>query len=131
MPPPHAPPPQPTFTGGPSLKEREGKGSEWRSASGRRQLQTRTQDHGFLPKPPPTDPPGAPPPPPPLPEPPPFQCPPPLGAFGPLLPGGGVAYRSEETSPPCKNNYFFPVSQVKNKSLLNINCFSVPQKFIV
>mmetsp|Transcript_50385 Transcript_50385/g.82356 ORF Transcript_50385/g.82356 Transcript_50385/m.82356 type:complete len:104 (+) Transcript_50385:85-396(+) len=38
--------------GGPSLKEREGKGSEWRSASGRRQLQTRTQDHGFLPKPP-------------------------------------------------------------------------------
>ena len=39
--------------GGPSLKEREGKGSEWRSASGRRQLQTRTQDHGFLPTPPP------------------------------------------------------------------------------
>ena len=39
--------------GGPSLKEREGKGSEWRSASGRRQLQTRTQDHGFLPNPPP------------------------------------------------------------------------------
>ena len=38
-----------TFTEG---KEREGKGSEWRSASGRRQLQTRTQDHGFLPKPP-------------------------------------------------------------------------------
>ena len=37
----------------PSLKEMEGKGSEWRSASGRRQLQTRTQDHGFLPKPPP------------------------------------------------------------------------------
>ena len=39
--------------GGPSLKEREGKGSEWRSASGRRQLQTRTQYHGFLPTPPP------------------------------------------------------------------------------
>ena len=38
--------------GGPSLKEREGKGSEWRSASGRRQLQTRTQYHGFLSKPP-------------------------------------------------------------------------------
>ena len=39
--------------GGPSLKEREGKGSEWRSASGHRQLQTRTQYHGFLPNPPP------------------------------------------------------------------------------
>ena len=40
-------PPPPPF-----LKEREGKGSEWRSASGRRQLQTRAQYHGFLPKPP-------------------------------------------------------------------------------
>ena len=32
------------------MKEREGKGSEWPSASKRRQLQTRTQYHGFLPK---------------------------------------------------------------------------------
>ena len=31
------------------------------------------------------------------PPPPPLQCPPP---WGPLLPGGGVAYKSEETSPP-------------------------------
>ena len=30
---------------------------------------------------------------------PPPPPPPPLGAFGPLLLGGGVAYRSEETSP--------------------------------
>ena len=27
--------------------------------------------------------------------------PPPQGAFGPLLLGGGVAYKSEETPPPC------------------------------
>ena len=27
--------------------------------------------------------------------------PPPQGAFGPLLLGGGVAYKSEETAPPC------------------------------
>ena len=60
--------------------------------------------------PPPTDPPNRPPPPPPppprpslnppLPMPPPPPPPPPPGAFGPLLLGGGVAYRSEETSPP-------------------------------
>ena len=31
---------------------------------------------------------------------PPLQCPPPPGAFGPLLLGGGVASKSEETSPP-------------------------------
>ena len=34
-------------------------------------------------------------------NPPPLPMPPPLGAFGPLVLGGGVAYRSEETSPPC------------------------------
>ena len=38
----------------PSLKEREGKGSEWGSASRRRQLQTRSSHHGVMPKPPPT-----------------------------------------------------------------------------
>ena len=57
--------------------------------------------------PPPTDPPDRPPPPPsPLPEPPsnappPPPPPPPLGAFGPLLLGGGVASKSEGTAPPC------------------------------
>ena len=53
--------------------------------------------------PPPTDPPDRPPPPPsPLPEPPPPipPPPPPLGAFGPFLLGGGVAYKSEETAHP-------------------------------
>ena len=52
--------------------------------------------------PPPNRPPLNPPPPLPMPPPPP---PPPLGAFGPLLLGGGVAYRSEETSPPCWCTY--------------------------
>ena len=67
-PPAQTPPPgTPTKEGGwgqmgfrasppPPPQEREGKGSEWRSASGRRQLQTRTQDHGFLPNPPPPPP---------------------------------------------------------------------------
>ena len=43
------------------------------------------------------------PPPSPLPEPPPPNAPPPPlppGAFGPLLLGGGVVYKIEETSPP-------------------------------
>ena len=59
--------------------------------------------------PPPTDPPDRPPPhrpslnpPPPMPPPP----PPPLGAFGPLLLGGGVASKSEGTAPPCLSLYF-------------------------
>ena len=45
----HPPPPCPhrkgglgQWLGGPSFKEREGKGSKWRSANRRRQLQTRT-----------------------------------------------------------------------------------------
>ena len=56
------------------------------------------------PKPPHLDPPpGRPPQPPPPPHRPslnPPPPPPPLGAFGPLLLGGGVASKSEETSPP-------------------------------
>ena len=61
--------------------------------------------------PPPTDPPNRPPPP--------LQCPspPPPGAFGPLLLGGGVAYKSEETSPPCPASVGLPVEGLRNRIL--------------
>ena len=46
----------PLATPPPPRRERvQGKGSEWRSASRRRQLQTRSSHHGVMPKPPPRE----------------------------------------------------------------------------
>ena len=61
-----------------------------------------------LPTPPPPNRPSRPPPPHRPSLNPPLQCPPPppQGAFGPLLLGGGVAYKSEETAPPCRGRSF-------------------------